>query len=258
MAILPAGVQTRIVRTMFLHERAAMLTGLFLKTHRTPTLGADDRAAFEAAFGPVRRYAARQTIVKQDVPLSQCTLLLDGIIQRFKDTEDGKRQILALHVPGDFVDLHSYPLKRLEHTVGTLTDVTVATVPHPTVRALTERSADLTELLWRSTLIDAAINREWLVSVGCRSGLTRVAHLFCEMFVRLDRIGHARGLTYDLPLTQMDVGDATGLTAVHSNRMLRALRQRGLMEFKGGRVTIHDWDALAEVAEFDPAYLFLD
>ncbi|MEG3175893.1 Crp/Fnr family transcriptional regulator [Sphingomonas sp. RB3P16] len=229
-----------------------------MKTHRVPALSAEERAALESAVARTATYSARQIIVRQQTPLTQCTLLLDGFIERFKDTPEGRRQILAIHIPGDFVDLHSYPLKRLEHSVAALTDVRVALLPHPEVRALTKLSPTLTELLWRSTLIDGAINREWIVSVGARSAAVRLAHLFCEMYVRLERIGQADSPTFALPLTQVDLADATGLTAVHANRMLRQLRERGLVAFRQGVVEILDWDALRNFADFDPGYLFFD
>lgn len=235
-----------------------MFTSLFLKTHRIPVLDAEEVAALEAAVGRTATFSAKQIIVRQQTPLTQCTLLLEGFVERYKDTPEGRRQILAIHVPGDFVDLHSYPLKRLEHSVAALTDVKVAFFPHGAIRALTERSATLTELLWRSTLIDAAINREWIVSIGARSAVVRLAHLFCEMYVRLERIGMTSGTTFALPLTQVDLSDATGLTAVHANRMLRQLREQELVNFRQGTVEILDWNALRRFADFDPAYLFFD
>lgn len=235
-----------------------MVTRLFLQTHRTPVLSDDDAAALEAAASRAIDYAAKRVIVRQNVPLTQCTLLLSGFIERFRDTPEGRRQILAIHIPGDFVDLHSYPLKRLEHSVAALTPVTVATFAHAEIRKLTERSATLTELLWRSTMIDAAVNREWIVSVGARGAAVRLAHLLCEMFVRLERIGMTRGQEFDFPVTQIDLADATGLTAVHANRMLRKLREQNLVEFRQGLVRILDWPALKAFAGFDPRYLFLD
>ncbi|KQS04214.1 Crp/Fnr family transcriptional regulator [Sphingomonas sp. Leaf357] len=235
-----------------------MVTRLFLQTHRTPVLSDDDAAALQAAESRAIDFPAKRVIVRENVPLTQCTLLLSGFIERFRDTPEGRRQILAIHVPGDFVDLHSYPLKRLEHSVAALTPVTVATFAHSEIRKLTERSATLTELLWRSTLIDAAISREWIVSVGARGASVRLAHLLCEMFVRLERIGMTRGQEYDFPVTQIDLADATGLTAVHANRMLRKLREQNLVEFRQGLVRIIDWPALKDFAEFDPRYLFLD
>lgn len=235
-----------------------MYTSLFLKTHRTPVIDGEEAVALESAVARTATFTAKQIMVRQQVPLTQCTLLLEGFVERYRDTPEGRRQILAIHIPGDFVDLHSYPLKRLEHSVAALTDVKVAMFPHTAVRALTAQSPTLTELLWRSTLIDAAINREWIVSVGARSAVVRLAHLFCEMYVRLERIGMAPDRTFALPLTQVDLADATGLTAVHANRMLRQLREQGLVAFRHGEVEILDWDGLRAFADFDPAYLFFD
>ena len=235
-----------------------MLIRSFLETHRTPVIGEGDREALEAAASRTVKFAARQVVVREGEALSQCTLLLKGFVHRFKDTEDGRRQILAIHIPGDFVDLHSYPLKHLEHSVAATTEVEVAIFPHSAVRELTARSTALTELLWRATLIDAAINREWLVSIGARSAEARLAHLFCELQARLERIGQGDRNGFDLPLTQIDLADATGLTPVHTNRMLRRLRVKGLVEFRERHVFIHDLDELRHVADFDPGYLFLE
>ncbi|WP_242149502.1 Crp/Fnr family transcriptional regulator [Sphingomonas sp. BAUL-RG-20F-R05-02] len=235
-----------------------MITRLFLQAHRTPVLAPADVAALEASVSRTVEFAARRVIVRPQEPLSQCTLLLEGFIERYKDTAEGRRQILALHVPGDFVDLHSYPLKQLEHSVAALTPVRVALFPHAEIRAITQHSAAIAELLWRSTLIDAAINREWIVSVGARAAAVRIAHLFCEMYLRLDRVNLTDGLRFPLPLTQIDIADASGLTAVHANRMLRQLRERKLIEFRQGNVEILDWPALKRFAEFDPSYLYLD
>ncbi|MBW4331740.1 Crp/Fnr family transcriptional regulator [Stakelama sp. CBK3Z-3] len=235
-----------------------MTTELFLMTHQRPRLTDAERKALNNAVAHKRRVAARQVIVRENMPLTQCTLLTKGFVHRYKDTEDGRRQILALHIPGDFVDLHSYPLKRLEHSVAATTDVEIALFPHQAIRELTTVSPNLTELLWRSTLIDAAINREWLVSIGVRTAAKRIAHLMCELRARLERIGMADRNGFDLPITQIDLADATGLTPVHTNRMLRQLRTDGLLDFRDRRVIIHDLDRLADFAEFDPSYLFLD
>ena len=235
-----------------------MYTRSFLQTHRTPQLSEAEVASLEGAVGRTADFVAKQIIVRQQVPLHQCTLLLEGFVERYKDTPEGRRQILAIHVPGDFVDLHSYPLKRLEHSVAALTPVKVAFFPHAAIRALIGQSATLTELLWRSTLIDAAINREWIVSVGARSAAVRLAHLFCEMFTRLQRVGLTNGNSFPFPVTQIDLADATGLTAVHANRMLRQLREQGLVEFRQGVAELPDWHALRRFATFDPGYLFFD
>jgi CRP-like cAMP-binding protein len=231
---------------------------LFLRTHRTPAISADERRMLEEAIERSVTFRPRQLIVRENVPLTMCTLVTEGFVYRFKDTKEGRRQILAIHLPGDFVDLHSYPLKKLEHSVMAITVTKMALVPHARVRAITERSATLTELLWRSTMIDAAVNREWMVSLGARSAAVRIAHLFCELYLRMYRVGLTNGNRFALPLTQVDLGDATGLTAVHTNRMLRRLRQLGLATFANGEVTILDWEGLKIFAEFDATYLFLD
>lgn len=235
-----------------------MLIDLFLKVHPTPKLNDAECEALEAASTRTARFGAQETIAHENVRIDQCNLLIEGIVQRYKDVGDGTRQILAFHVPGDFIDLHSYPLKRLEHTMAALTPVKVALFPHPAIRALTERSATLTELLWRSTLIDAAMNREWLVSIGTRSAIARLAHLFCEMFVRFGRIGMVKDDSFAFPVRQTDLADATGLTSVHANRMLKKLREQGLVDFRAGVVTIKDWDGLRSIGDFDADYLFLE
>jgi len=235
-----------------------MLSSIFLTAHPTPRLSDEESAQLEATIARTVDFDPRAVIVRENQPLTQCTLLISGVAYRYKDTQEGKRQILALHYPGDFVDLHSYPLKRLEHTVGALTAVRMAAVPHEAIRELTKTSATLTELLWKSTLVDAAMNREWLTSVGARSGVARIAHLFCESYIRLRTIGATRGWTFDFPLTQLDLGEATGLTAVHANRMLRRLRESGALTFRYGVATIGDWPKLCEIAEFDDSYLFLN
>ena len=174
------------------------------------------------------------------------------------DLADGQRQIMEVHVPGDFLDLHSFLLKRLEHNVGSLTPVRIALVPHDALRQITEDHPHLARLLWFSTLLDAAIHRERILSVGRRSAVARIAHLICELKLRLEVIGLSDGSRFALPLTQTDLADASGLTAVHVNRMLKRLRDDDLLTFRGGEVTIHDWDRLQRVAEFSADYLYLE
>jgi CRP-like cAMP-binding protein len=139
-----------------------------------------------------------------------------------------------------------------------MTAVRLATVPHDALRRITESYPHLARVLWFSTLIDAAIHREKILSVGRRSAHARIAHLLCELFVRLQLVQRAEEDGYALPLTQGDLADATGLTSVHVNRMLRRLRDDGLCTFRGGRVVIHDWDRMQRVAEFDQTYLHLE
>lgn len=176
---------------------------------------------------------------------------------RHKDLRNGERQITELHVAGDFADLHSFTLKRLDHDVSTLSDCEVAIVPHERLKLITEQHPHLTRVYWFGTNLDAAIHREWALSLGRRSALSRLANLFCELQVRLDIVGLAGENGFDLPLTQSELSQCLGITTVHVNRTLKELRDRGLAEFRSGKVSVRDPKGLREVAEFDPRYLYL-
>lgn len=238
--------------------REDALQRLLLKLRARDVVTEEEEAVLRAAVAEIKEVADSKVIVKAGVTLSTCTLLIDGFICRYKDLAGGQRQIMELHVPGDFLDLHSFLLKRLEHNVGSLTPVRIALVPHERIKDITESYPHLARMLWFSTLLDAAIHRERILSVGRRSALSRIAHMMCELNVRLELVGLASGGRYALPLTQADLADATGLTPVHVNRMLRQLRDEGLLTFRGGEVVIHEWDRLQRVAEFSNAYLFLE
>jgi CRP-like cAMP-binding protein len=218
----------------------------------------EEEAVLRASVSEIREHPQGRTIVRTGTTLSASTLLIEGIVCRYKDLADGQRQIMELHVAGDFVDLHGFLLKQLDHNVGTMTPVRVASFPHDGLRAITETHPHLGRMLWFSTLLDAAIHREKILSIGRRSAMARIAHIFCELIVRLRIVGLADDDSYALPLTQADLADVTGLTSVHVNRMLKKLRDEDLLTFRGGTVTIGDWDRLQRVAEFDPAYLHLE
>jgi CRP-like cAMP-binding protein len=231
---------------------------LLRKLHARDVMTAEEERVLREAISDVKEVAAGKTIVRAGVLLNECTLLCEGFICRYKDLADGQRQIQELHVPGDFLDLHSFLLKRLEHNVGTLTKVKIATVPHDAVREISEKYPHLTRILWFSTLLDAAINRESILSVGRRTALARVAHLLCEMKVRLELVALSQNGRFRFPLTQADIADATGLTSVHVNRMLKKLRDDKILTLRNGEAIVHDWDKLQRTAEFDPAYLYLE
>jgi CRP-like cAMP-binding protein len=231
---------------------------LLMKLRARDVVSDAEERVLRDAVSEVREVPAGRTIVRAGVTLSDCTLLIEGLIARYKDLADGQRQIMELHVPGDFIDLHSFLLKRLEHNVGSLTSVRLATVPHDAIRLITEKHPHLARMLWFSTLLDAAIHRERILSVGRRTAIARIAHLICELLVRLEVVGLAAEMRFPLPLTQADIADATGLTSVHVNRMLRRLRDEELLTFRGGEVIIQDWDRLQRIAEFTPDYLYLE
>lgn len=234
-----------------------MIEKHLMKLRARDELGMAEEAAIRDAVSEYRDYRADLTFIEPHQELQHSTLLLDGLMCRYKDLRDGQRQVTELHVAGDFADLHSFTLKRLDHSVMTLTPCRVAIVPHENLRRITEQYPHLTRLYWFATNLDAAIHREWAVSLGRRSALSRVAHLFCELEVRLGLVGLTEGDGYALSLTQMDLAECLGLTSVHVNRTLKELRGQGLMEFRSGRVVIQDLEGLRRAAEFDPAYLYL-
>lgn len=218
----------------------------------------EEEEAIRSAISETKICRADWSIARPGQELGHSTLLLDGIACRYKDLSSGERQITELHVAGDFMDLHSFTLKRLDHHVMTLTPCTIALVPHENLTAITEQHPHLARLYWFETNLDAAIHREWTVSLGRRTAIARMAHLFCEMQVRLSIAGLAEDETYEFPLTQTDLAECLGLTAVHVNRTLKELRERELVEWKSRNLRILNRPGLERVAEFNPNYLYLE
>jgi CRP-like cAMP-binding protein len=189
--------------------------------------------------------------------VGQSCLTASGLVGRFGQTLGGARQITALYIPGDMADLCSTVRPIGLGGLTALCDTTVLSIPHDAIRALAARYPAIAEALWRDCMLDAAILMEWIVNVGHRDAQTRLAHLFCEMAIRSS--GNREPLlTYRFPITQEQLGEATGITSVHVNRSLMTLRARELITLKGGHVQIHDWATLAEAGQFDPAYLVAD
>lgn len=217
-----------------------------------------EEQAIRALFTEVRDVPADRPVIRAGEEVTVSLLLLDGLLCRYKDLRDGSRQISELHVAGDFADLHGFTLKRLDHSVLALTRCRLAVAPHERLVELTREHPHVARIYWFLTNLDAAIHREWMVSLGRRTALSRMAHFFCELQVRLGIVGLADETGYDLDLTQTDLAECLGLTPVHVNRMLKVLRERGMVEFRGGRVEIRDVEALRGVAEFDDAYLYLE
>lgn len=235
-----------------------MIDKHLMKLRARDDISAEEEAAIRAAVSHSIDVRADRLAVRERELMDHSMILLSGIAARRKDMRDGRRQYTELHVAGDFTDLHSFTLKYLDHDIVALSDCSFALVPHENLKKITERHPHLTRVLWFSTNVDAAIHREWVVSLGTRSALARMAHLFCEMFVRMELVGLTRGLCYDFPISQQELGEMLGITSVHANRTLQQLRKQGVVEFAGGLVTIRDVAALKGIAEFDASYLYLD
>jgi CRP-like cAMP-binding protein len=230
---------------------------LIRKLEERDVLSAEEKEVLASALSRPRSVKADEDMVREGDRPSESILIVEGFASRYKVLQSGRRQITAIHVPGDFVDLHGFLLKKMDHAVGTLTPCTIATIPHEKLRDITERYPHLARLLWLSTLVDSSIHREWLVAMGRRSAREHMAHIVCELFVRLELVGLTQGDTFQMPVTQAELGDTLGISTVHVNRVLQELRGEGLITWRGEKLTIHDFERLKEVAEFDPTYLSL-
>ena len=182
-------------------------------------------------------------------------LVLSGFACRYKVLTRGKRHITMLMVPGDFCDLHVAILDEMDHSIATMTPCTVVEIPRATIRDLTENHPHIAHALWWATLVDEAVLREWLVGIAGREAPERMAHLFCELQVRLQAVGLAKDDGYALPFTQIDLADMLGLTPIHVNRVLRDMRIRGLITLSRRYLQIPDVARLHDYCDFSPGYL---
>ncbi|MER2264639.1 Crp/Fnr family transcriptional regulator [Methylobacterium oxalidis] len=231
---------------------------LVRKLESIATFCDDERQAILSLPAKTRVLQPGQDLVRDSDRPSQCCLILNGWACRYKIIGGGKRQIFSFHVAGDIPDLQSLHIHTVDHSLATLTEATVAFIPHESLRDLTARFPGIAAAFWRDTLIEAAIFREWMVGMGRRSAYEHVAHLFCEMYLKLQAVGLAGNYRCPLPLTQVDLGDALGLSNVHVNRVLQEMRRRKLISLHGGTLVIEAWDELNRVSEFDPTYLHLE
>ena len=221
------------------------------------TLSDDERDAVSNLPMQVADLKADQDIVREGDRPTRCCVVLDGFACTYKVTGEGKRQIMAFNIAGDVPDLQSLHLRVLDNSIGTITPCRVGFIQHEAMYDLCNRYPRITAAFWRETLIDAAIFREWMTSIGQREALNRVAHLLCELVVRMRAVGLTRDLECDFPITQAEVGDALGLSTVHINRTLQELRGAGLIKLHAGVLTVLNWRDLKRVGDFDPTYLHL-
>lgn len=234
-----------------------LLQPLFRKIMLRDHLGRDEQKAIVAAADQRLVFAPGQDLVSEGSKPHHSMLVVQGFTCRYRMLSDGERQLTSIHLPGDFVDLHSFLLKEMDHSLGALTAATIITFPHERLVKVTERYPHLTRLLWLLTLLDGAIHREWLVGMGRLTATQRTAHLFCETYTRLKALGQASDHRFNFPIMQAHLAQAVGISTVHINRVLQELRQRELIVWDGGQAEIRDWSALAALAEFDDLYLHL-
>lgn len=225
---------------------------------RRTALSIDDKRAIRALPAVHRVLEPAAYVVREGEPAQVCTVLLTGFAFRHKVTGDGQRQILSVHMPGEFLDLQNSLLGVADHNVQALTRCEIAAIPAAALRRLAEDHPQAGRALWIETLVESSIFREWIVNVGRRDSITRISHLLCEFALRLHAAGLARQTAYELPMTQEQIADCTGLTPVHVNRVLKELGRRALIERQKRAVTITDWERLREVGDFNSRYLHLE
>jgi CRP-like cAMP-binding protein len=196
-------------------------------------------------------------LVRDGDKVDSCIVLLAGYVYRSKVAGSGAKQILSVHMRGDLVDLQNSVLGQADHSVQALTHASVAYIPHQEILKVCESFPGAARALWRDTLVDGSIFREWILNVGQRSALQRISHLICELTLRQQAAGICHGPAYELPLTQQQIGEATGLTPVHVNRIIQRMRADGLITITRQSVTVVDWHRLRTSGDFSRAYLHL-
>ena len=235
-----------------------MVEVLLRKLAHGALLSSQEEDAVTQAVADVREVPAHTDLIIEGAAPEFVHVILSGFAYRYKLMPDGGRQIMAWLVPGDFCDLHVSILGHMDHSIATLSASRVALIPRAAADQLALRLSALTRAFWWATLVDEGVLREWLVNMGRRQAGKRIGHLFCELHARLEAVGLAEDDRMDFPLTQSDLADTVGLTPVHVNRVVRWLREAGLVTWKGRDLRIDDVERLRTFSDFDGNYLHLD
>lgn len=223
---------------------------------RSPLLEADRQAILALPY-TLKSLAPGSYVVREGEPPMGCGILVSGFAYRQKLTGDGGRQILSIHIPGEALDFQNIFLNVADHSVQMLTRGHVATVPRADIQKIARSSAAIGHAILVNILVDASIFREWILNVGRRDAKSRLAHVLCELAVRLDAHGLAEDMGYHLPMTQAELADALGLTPVHLNRVIRSLEADGLINRSKREISFPDWDRMRDIADFNDRYLHL-
>ena len=236
---------------------ATTLHDVITSLNRLHPLSVADRAALESLDFRVADRPSHHYLVREGSRMETCCMLLSGYACRHKMTSAGERQIVSFHIPGDMLDVQHLELDHADHNVQTITAARVAWVSKQELQRLIDDHPTVRKAIWRSALVDASIFREWVLNVGRREAVARVAHMLCEFAARREAAGLGSPDRFELPMTQEEIADATGLTPVHVNRMLQALGVRGVIARDKRDVRIVDWEGMRRIADFDPTYLHL-
>jgi len=234
-----------------------MNNALIRKLESFEALSDGDRAALSALSLKTREVGPRTDLISVGDNPEDVHLILDGYACRYKLLDEGQRQIMAVLVPGDFCDLNVFILDQMDHTIGTVSQCQIVKIPRKAIEEIMANHPAITKAFWWCSLVDEAVLREWLVNIGGRPSNHRIAHVLCEIFMRLDAVGRVTGNSYTFPFTQMDIADMTGITQVHVNRTMRELKNSGLITLKQRVLTIHDVGQLKAYCNFNQNYLHL-
>ena len=231
------------------------LTGRFMASRLRHAMTDHEKSLLESLVEEVRETQGQTQIVARGDFCDHSTMLIEGFMLR-EINENGDRSIVGLQVPGDFVDLHGFALKRLDHDLCAFGRTKIGIVPHEKLRAVLENEPHLARLFWFATLLDASIHREWISKLVKLRAVGRVAYVITELWYRLRMVGLGNSKGFNTPFTQIHLADMCGLSEIHMNRSVRDLREGGVVDFRRGRITILDADRLKEMARFDPAFLY--
>jgi CRP-like cAMP-binding protein len=235
-----------------------MTNALTMKLEQFSDFSPEDRRRLDGLAASHRKtWPGKRDIIRDGSHNDQIHLVVSGIAMRNKIMPDGKRQIMAFLIPGDLCDVEVFVLARMDHAITAISETTCALIPADTIKGMLVEMSNLTRALWWSTMTDSAVLRERIIDHGQRNARERLSHLLYEMLIRYRMIGMATDNSYNFPVTQEDLGDATGLTSVHVNRTLQGLRSDGLVEFTGKVVTVKDPVRLKAASRFSPDYLHL-
>ena len=235
-----------------------MFNAVIRKLELFARLSAEERSALTCLLDEnVQRIPARHDIIREGEKNSQVVFVLDGWGARYKELQDGRRQIVSLFLPGDVCEPHAFLLREMDHSVCALTRVRIASVPHERYEALIDRYDRIGQAMRWQELVSTGVQLEWALNLGQRTALERIGHLLCETFVRFQSMGMIQGDSCDFPIVQNDLADMTGLTPVHVNRTLQELRREGLIVLENRRLAIPDLERLKQVTFFNPNYLHL-
>ena len=234
---------------------ARSISPLIAKLQRDGPLAEAERQALGQVATGAQAHLPNETIGVEGGAAGGVHILVEGMVQRHKELLDGTRQIVGISLPGDLLDLAAFLRGRRDYSTTTLTRAVTVKIGESALRQLIDRHPRLGRLLWTELAHDMAIGQEWMVSLGRRSGHSRVAHFFCEFYTRIGLNDGIQGFRCPLPLTQAELADVLGLSCVHINRVLQQLRREGLIALQSGQLVIKDWEKLRAVGGFNSAYL---